>query len=149
MLEYHLQPNGKQWFDFIRNYTIDSYHGFIADLGQTPIENINEQSREFIALTKHFPPTQSKNIKPEFTADGITFHKIVPINVGNTYILRAVLSKVGGGIFALKVYRKDPDGSIIIFVKTIKLIKPFERDETGNESIDTLQSNRSGYEWRF
>src|SRR6185369_9442254 len=90
--------------------------GFIASIGGTLLETINEKSPEFIALAKYEPPTEIKNIKGEYESDGLTFRNKASVTAGNTYLLRAIRYSGGDGIFAIKVYRKDSDGSIVIFV---------------------------------
>lgn len=118
----------------------DGNYAFIADIGKVPIENINEQSREFIALNKYYSPTNPKDIKSEFVSDGIIFGKKVNVYVRHTYLIRNVMYPNGGEIFALKVNRQDKDGSIIVFIKKIKSFKmsqlaDFPAQETSAKSI--------------
>lgn len=100
-------------------------HGFMVSVGKFPFEKAGEEMREFIALAKYQPPFEIENIKDEFVSDGIVFRRIVPVKIGETYILRAVnyILKIDI-IYAVKVERQDADGSIIIFVKQIKAFKP-------------------------
>lgn len=97
-------------------------HGFFINLGGTLPETINEKTREFIALAKYAPPADAKDIKSEFSTDGLNFRNKVPVTVGSTYLIRALAGQDGDGIVALKIHRKDTDGSIIIFVKLIKIL---------------------------
>ena len=97
---------------------------FIADIGKTRLDALNEQSREFAALVKYRLPTEIKDVKTEFASDNLTFKQSASVVVGNTYLVRAVGYGRGDGIFAVKVQRKDEDGSIVIFVKTIKTFEP-------------------------
>ncbi|HRH40006.1 MAG TPA: hypothetical protein PKY82_00055 [Pyrinomonadaceae bacterium] len=103
-----------------RNFTVKENHGLITDIGKLPIEKINEKNEEFIALTNYQPPSKISDIKNEFSANGIIFRQNIPVKIGETYLLRVISYEQGDGIFALKVHRKDTDGSIIIFIKTIK-----------------------------
>lgn len=106
------------------NYTVKSTHGFIADIGKISLENLNEQSPKFIALAKYQPPETEKNIKNLFSADGIDFGKMATIRVGHSYLVRGIDYQGGDGIFALQIHRQDTDGSIIVFIKTIKTFAP-------------------------
>ncbi len=114
------------WF---KNGTLDfgdafaNRTGFIANLGGTLLETISEKNPEFLALAKYQPPPDIKNIKSEYESDGLTFKNKAVVTVGNTYLIRAISLGKGDGIFAIKVHRKDSDGSIIIFVKTIKILE--------------------------
>ncbi|MBX7174063.1 MAG: hypothetical protein K1X72_24035 [Pyrinomonadaceae bacterium] len=114
----------KNSFIMQRNFTVKENHGLIADIGELPIEKINENSAEFIALAKYQPPDKISDIKNEFSANGLNFYQTVPVKIGETYLLRAISYDQGDGIFAIKTHRKDTDGSIIIFLKTIKTFTP-------------------------
>lgn len=94
--------------------------GFIANITDTSIETVTEQSREFIALAKYQPPAEIKDIKSEYVSDKLTFGSKVSIGVGKTYLARIIRLGEADAIFALKVYRQDTDGSIILFVKKLK-----------------------------
>lgn len=111
--------------------------GFIANLGVISFEAIDEKTSEVTALAKYQPPTDFKDAKSEFATDKFTFKNKVSIAVGNTYLARAVSYKEGDGIFALKIHRKDTDGSIILFVK---LIKKFD---TQSKNIDSTNREDS------
>ena len=107
----------------------DEVIAFVANIGGTLPETINEQTREVIALAKYQPPEESKDAESEIKIDGLTFGKSVPIVVGNTYILRGVSYGSGDGIVAFKIHRKDSDGSIIIFIKMIRDLSPPEIED--------------------
>jgi len=106
----------------------DGNHGFILDLGKTEFEKIDEQTSEVAALAEYVPPTDENNIRKDFTAKGLTFGRSAPVTIGNTYILRAIkYSTVPvslDGIFAVKIHRRDKDGSIILFIKAVKMFEP-------------------------
>ncbi len=94
--------------------------GFITNIGGTLLETINEQNKEFFALAKYEIPEKLDSVKDEYSSEGITFRNRIQIVVGNTYLIRAFNKWGNDGIFALKIQRKDSDGSIILFVKKIK-----------------------------
>lgn len=103
-------------------------HGFIADLGKTAFENLDERTREIAALAEYRPPADEKNIRDEFVSNGLFFRRSVPVDAGHVYLLRAVKygDNIPGvdGIFALKAHRLDKNGSLILFIKTIKIFDP-------------------------
>jgi hypothetical protein len=117
-------------------------HGFIFDLGETAFENIGEQTKEFTALAEYQPPTDEKNIRQEFVSKGLTFGQSVPIVIGNTYILRVVKYSTTpvslDGIFAIKIHRLDKDGSIILFLKTIKTFETPKLKDPKREEFDRV-----------
>lgn len=98
--------------------------GFIANIGGTSFETIDEQSREVIALAKYQPPNTFKDAKSEYVSNNLTFRNSVSVEAGTTYLARVLRYGAGDAIFALKVHRKDTDGSLIIFWK---LLEEFEK----------------------
>jgi len=101
----------------------DGNHGFILNAGKIPLENVSEKHPAFAALSKYEPPFEIENIKKEFIADDIGFRQSAPVKIGDTYLLRVVSYAADGNIdslFALKVARRDADGSIIVFIKKLK-----------------------------
>lgn len=117
-------------------------HAFIADLGVMPFENINEDTREVVALAEYKPPANENDINPEFTSGNIVFGQNVSVNAGKSYILRAVRYKNSfspiDDIFALKIHRKDENGSIILFIKTIESFEPTKLSDPEREEFARL-----------
>ena len=106
-------------------------YGLMADLGNVPLYNINENTPEVSALSDY----RVKQVEPEARAEfrslhkgleigGVTYKKQVPAIPGNTYVLRAISFNEADTLVAFNVYRKDADGSLIIFWK---MIKEFEK----------------------
>lgn len=118
--------------------------GFIANIGGIPLETIDEQSREVIALAKYKPPSDFKDAKSDYVSNNLTFRNSVSVEVGMTYLARVLRYGEGDAIFALKVHRKDTDGSIILFIKVIKTFEPPQvKNVTSTEQIQN-QQNSSG-----
>ena len=110
--------------------------GFITNIGGTLLETINEQNKEFIALAKYELSEKFNSIENEYSNEGITFRHKIQIVVGNSYLIRAFNQWGNDGIFAVKVHRKDSDGSIVLFVK---LIKDFSR--VGKNKLEEVFDN--------
>lgn len=124
--DYHYAPSFRYENNALVFEKISNRFGLIENIGGTFIETINEQNREFIALAKYEIPKDFKKVENEFSFNGVTFKNKVSIIVGNTYLVRAFNNSGGDGIFAVKIHRKDSDGSIVILVK---LIKDFSRNK--------------------
>ena len=105
---------------FTEEYKENGTHGFIANIGGTLIETIDEENRAFVALVDYQPPKNPTEIKSEISSNGLIFRNTAPVVAGSTYLVRAIGHISGDGIFAVKIHRKDSDGSIVIFIKTIK-----------------------------
>jgi hypothetical protein len=109
-------------------------YGFIADLSETPLESITKETAELNFLVNYKPPTNEVDVRNEqrnahnLEIDGILYKTSIPAAVGHTYILRAITFEQADQLVAFKIYRKDTDGSLIIFWK---LIKDYEKPTFG------------------
>ncbi len=121
---------------------VSGNHGFIFDLGKTAFENVGEQTKEVAALADYQAPTDEENIRKELVSKGITFGQSMPVTVGNTYILRVVKYTTIpinlDAIFAVKVHRINKEGSIILFIKPIKIFEPPKLKDPEREESDRV-----------
>jgi len=105
-------------------------YGFIADLGETPLDDITKETGEVNFLANYKPPTIEPEVRIEqrkawnYEANGFSYKSNIPATVGHAYVLRAISFGDADVLVAFKVYRKDADGSLIIFWK---LIENFEK----------------------
>ena len=102
-------------------------YGFIADLGVTPLSQISRESESLKFLLGYQPPKEKEAASSEkeraskgFELDGIKYSRIAPAVVGHTYLLRAITYTEADTLVAFHVYRKEADGSLIIFWKPIE-----------------------------
>lgn len=107
-------------------------YGFIADLGEIPLSDVTEETTEVNFLINYKPPTNEPDVRIEqrkadrYETNGLTYKTYMPAVVAHSYILRAISFDRADVLVAFKVHRKDADGSLIIFWKTIKNFdKPF------------------------
>ncbi|MDQ3322347.1 MAG: hypothetical protein M3525_07945, partial [Acidobacteriota bacterium] len=76
------------------------------------------------------PPAAESEIRTEqrrawnYEANGAVYKSNLPAVVGNTYVLRAISFGDADVLVALRIHRKDTDGSLIIFWK---LLENFEK----------------------
>ena len=105
-------------------------YGFIADLGEKPLADITKETGEVNFLVNYKPPTIEPEVRIEqrkahnYETDGFSYKRHIPAVVGHAYVLRAISYNDADVLVAFKVYRKDADGSLIIFWK---LIENFEK----------------------
>ncbi len=120
--------------------------GFISDAGEITLSKITEQNKNVNFLINYRPPTSESEARNEyqkagkgFDANGANYKKQVSAIVGHTYILRAVSFDEADTLVAFKVYRKDTDGSLIIFWKNIENFETpkLERNKTAANSSET------------
>lgn len=123
--DYYLAPRIEYKNNALEFYKDEEKNlGFIAAIGKTAIETINEQSREVLALGKFQPPSDFKTAKSEYLSGSQTFGKKAAVTIGDTYLARVIHYGSGDAIFALKIHRRDTDESIILLVKKIKTFDP-------------------------
>jgi hypothetical protein len=113
-------------------------YGFLYDLGDLPLEAVSaetaaETTGETPAakfLNSYQPPKEMAEIRAEqakifsprseYTANGFTYQRTVPALVGHSYILRSINFNRSDILVALRVYRQDTDGSLIVFWRKLK-----------------------------
>lgn len=101
-------------------------YGFIADLGEIALADVITETAEVNFLLNYKPPTNEPDVRIEqrkawnYETDGLTFKSSVPAIVEHSYVLRSISFGDADILVAFKVYRKDADGSLIIFWKNIK-----------------------------
>ena len=119
--------------------------GFIADLGNLSLSNSDELRRSANYLLAFKAPSESAKAREEhqkgwhngFEIDGVNYRNRIPAVVGHTYAVRSINYEYSDVLAAFNVYRKDADGSLIIFWK---LIEQFETP-TLNGSRKTQSSD--------
>ncbi|HRH41950.1 MAG TPA: hypothetical protein PKY82_09925 [Pyrinomonadaceae bacterium] len=106
--------------------------GFIRDLGNFGIEKVDDKNPTFIELASFQPPIEQPKANFIF-GDFKRFSKAI---VEHTYLLRTISYENTDLIAAIKIHRKDVDGSIILFVKVLKTFEPpkVARKETPRQS---------------
>lgn len=113
-------------------------YGFIVNLGDIPLSGINMETNAVSFLADYRSPEIMPEIRNEqrksrdYQANGITYKRELPAIVGNSYVLRSVSSRETDALVAFMIYRKDADGSLIIFWKMLKEFeKPLLADTNG------------------
>lgn len=101
-------------------------YGFISDLGDVPLADVTKQTARVNFLLDYKPPTAEPEIRREqrkardYEANGAVYKSSLPAVVGHCYVLRAISFRSADVLVAFKVHRKDADGSLIIFWKSIE-----------------------------
>lgn len=106
-------------------------YGFIGDLGEIPLAEVQKEMAgvQYLAIYKPaaIEPTARQEyrlLQTNYKTEKITYKKSLPAVVGKTYVLRAVSYDEADTLVAFKIYRKDADGSLVIFWK---LLENFEK----------------------
>ncbi len=115
-------------------------YGFIADLGTLSPSALSLETPEVAFLLNYQPPANLSEVRKEQakaykyeTEFGILSSRAKAI-VGHTYVLRAITFDQADKLVALSIVRKDTDGSLIIFWRTLQNFdKPtLTRDKSEN-----------------
>lgn len=104
-------------------------YGFLYDLGEVDLAQVDKNSGPIQFLVKYQPPTDESSIRAEqrrsheYETSGYVYKSRVPATVGHTYILRSIGFSTADVLVALNIVRKDADGSLIIFWRPIETFK--------------------------
>lgn len=102
-------------------------YGFIFDMGESPLSGITKDSGEAIFLMNYKPPGRETEVRSEarkaaydYDVNGLKYTSRRLATVGHSYLLRSISFDDSDTLVAFKVIRKDTDGSLILFWKTIE-----------------------------
>jgi hypothetical protein len=124
--DYREKPQIGLQNDFLEVGFAGADYGLMRDLGEVPLNNITPEIEAVRYLLYYRPPTTETEVRQEqraaasFGINGIYYSNRVPAVVGRTYVLRAISFDKSDILVALKIHRKDSDGSLIIFWKYIE-----------------------------
>lgn len=120
-------------------------YGFLNDLGEIPLVDITRDKAEVNFLVNYKPPTDEPTIRIEqrrawnYEVDNISYKSNIPAIVGHSYVLRSIIFGSADVLVALKIHRKDTDGSLIIFWKLLENFQTpkLERSKISTNSVET------------
>jgi hypothetical protein len=101
-------------------------YGFMYDLGEIALDDVTKDSKEAFFLVSYKPPSFEPEVRIEqlkardYDANGVIYKSRLTSIVGHTYLLRSISFDDSDILVAFTVIRKDTDGSLIIFWKTIE-----------------------------
>ena len=120
-------------------------YGFIGDLGNVPISRIDQDAPGVAFLAAYKPPKLLAEIRGEqrrshrYETGSFTYSSYVPAKTGHTYVLRAISFDRADILVLFTVFRKDEDGSLIIFWKKLTdFEKPYILHAPDNEIRATI-----------
>lgn len=102
--------------------------GFMADLGNVPLETLSAGSEALRFMAAYQTPL----VEPEARAayrqfagagrqeGGLTYTNRLPVLANNTYALRSINYGTSDVLVAFRVVRKDFDGSVVLLWKVLK-----------------------------
>jgi hypothetical protein len=103
--------------------------GFLARLGEVPLEEITLEDPRVTALAAYGPPQMEANVHEEsrrlnspegLTLNGQVYRRSLPVEENTSYLLRSISPKRSDVLVAFRVIRKDADGSVTISWKLLK-----------------------------
>ena len=129
-----VQTNGTQFlFPFILqganhwSYLIGHFYGMLVKAGDIPLEEITVEHPGLRFLLEYTVPSAETPARKEARkfgegtlVDGIRYQRRLPVEMNTTYLLRSINYGASDVLVALRVVRKDTDGSVIIAWKLLK-----------------------------
>jgi hypothetical protein len=101
-------------------------YGFMYDLGEIALDDVTKDSKEAFFLVGYKPPSSEPEVRIEqrraleYDANGVIYKSRWSSIVGHTYLVRSINFDDSDILVAFTINRKDTDGSLIIFWKTIE-----------------------------
>lgn len=103
-------------------------YGFVANLGDVPLENVTAETEAVQWLASHKTPTaepDARKVQTQLANGGIqegeqTYKSSLPVSVGSTYALRSINYESTDVLVAFRVLRKDSDGSVVLLWKMLQ-----------------------------
>ncbi|MEQ1762992.1 MAG: hypothetical protein ABL984_07600 [Pyrinomonadaceae bacterium] len=115
--------------DFLSVGFAGADYGFLHDLGDVDLAGIEKNSASVQFLVNYEPPADEPAIRAEqrkshsYEANGFLYKSRLPAVVGHTYVLRSINFAESDLLVAIRIIRKDTDGSLIIFWRPIETFK--------------------------
>jgi hypothetical protein len=102
-------------------------YGMLTNLGDVSLENISRQDPRADFISTYKPPGLELQARAEarrfhlgVKIDGVLYRRSLPVEENATYLLRSIGYDRSDVLVALRVVRKDTDGSVIIAWKLLK-----------------------------
>jgi hypothetical protein len=135
--DYQEKPQISLQNDFLKVGFAGADYGLMRDLGEVSLNNVTPEIEAVRYLLNYSPPTTETEVRQEqrgaasYGINGIYYSDRIPAVVGRTYVLRAINFDKSDILVALKIHRKDSDGSLIIFWKYLEQfpVPSFNRSE--------------------
>lgn len=122
-------------------------YGFITDLGIISLADISRENKITDFLLNYQPKRVEAEAREEYRKGGkgfeiekIKYSKEVAATVGHTYLLRAISYDEADALVAFTIHRKNDDGSLAIFWKTLE---NFEKPQLIKNSENSSLKSRS------
>jgi hypothetical protein len=101
--------------------------GFIADLGEVPLESLSLGSAGVPELAKFQPPGDEPHARIEqarfhrdFRDGALSYVNEVKVAIGHTFALRSISYRRSDVLVTFRILRQDVDGSVILSWKLLK-----------------------------
>ena len=102
-------------------------HGFMTNLGDVPLENINEESPMAVIFSTYKPPREEPLVRIEqrrfglgSELEGVQVKRTLPVKLNSTYMLRSLNYRECDVLVVVRVVRIDSDGSVTLLWKLLK-----------------------------
>jgi hypothetical protein len=133
-------PVPKRWLEGIHDMLAVGFgspdYGMLTNLGNVPLDEFTAKDSRARFLATYDPPRSMPDARCEYrrfvvgeTIDGLVYKNRLPVQVGATYLLRSINYDRSDVLVALRVARRDDDGSVII---AWKLLNDFARRRLEN-----------------
>jgi hypothetical protein len=102
-------------------------YGMLANVGAVPLEAVSYEHPTVKFLASYEATNEEPRARSEYmrfdsgvNIDGVSYKTRLPAVVNNTYVLRGIHYSDSDVLIALRIVRKDTDGSVIILWKLLR-----------------------------
>ena len=102
-------------------------YGMLARLGNVPLNEVSLANPVVALIERYKPPTIESEVRAEQrrfmsgqTLEGVVLKAYIAADTGMTYVLRSISYDQSDVLVALRVVRRDTDGSVIIAWKILE-----------------------------
>ncbi len=102
-------------------------YGLLYKVGDVALDEITVEQPNLRFMSEYVPPTAEPEARMEArkfgqgtSVDGITYKRRLPVEVDTTYLLRSINYSETDVLVAVRVVRKDSDGSVILAWKMLR-----------------------------
>jgi hypothetical protein len=101
-------------------------YGMLLKLGDVPLQNVSLDTQAAAFVASYAPPITDHEIRNEqrrfgmgVTIQAVELKNRLPVEANTTYLLRSIIFDRTDVLVAVRVIRKDSDGSVVVLWKRL------------------------------
>ena len=128
-------------------YTSGNEFAVFAEIGNTPLENVNLEHPALKFLFEFVPPkdsielaSQRKILRTGIVKDNLRFQVGALSKADTTYAVRSIIYKKTDAVYVFRVINQSADGSVLLLWRQVKAFSPIELKSKTKSTTNKLNS---------